>query len=100
MTARRFLVLLAFVLVWAVVLVWLHCQHIHQCYRLEELLGEGEQLAASYAALDARVSHLRQPYLVAQRVGTMQLGLVSRFEEPSGAEPFSVAQVGVLSGVE
>ena len=100
MTARRFLVLLASVLVWAVVVVWLHCQYIHQCYSLEELLSEGERLTASYATLDARVSHLRQPHLLAQRVGSMQLGLVSPFEESLGVEPVSVAQVGVLSGVD
>jgi len=100
MTARRFLVLLAFVLVWAVAVVWLHCQYIHQCYRLEELLSEGEQLSASYASLDARVSRLRQPHLLAQRVASMQLGLVSPFEESLGVEAVSVAQVGVLNGVD
>ena len=98
MTARRFLVLLAFVLVWAVMVVWLHCQHIHQCYRLEELLQEGERLAAEHTALDARVSQLRQPHLLAQRVTTMHLGLVSPFETSPEVDEIRVAQAGLPRG--
>jgi len=100
MSLRRFLVVLVSVLVCAVTLVWLHCQYIHQSYRLEELRQEGVQLAAACAALDAGVSQLRQPHLVAQRVATMQLGLVSPFEEFPGLEPIRVAQVGVLTGAQ
>jgi hypothetical protein len=94
MTARRFLILLVFVFGWAMLLVWLHCQYIHQCYRLEELRREAGQLSAASTALDVRVSQLRQPHLVARRVETMQLGLVSPFEELPGVEPVRVAQAG------
>jgi len=100
MTLRRFLAALVCALVCAVTLVWLHCQYIHQCYRLEELRQEGEQLAAACSALDARVSQLHQPHLVAQRIETMQLGLVSPFEEIPGLEPIRVAQAGVLTRAE
>jgi hypothetical protein len=92
MTARRFLTLLVLVFGWAMLLVWLHCQYIHQCYRLEELHQEARQLTAARAALDVRVSELRQPHLIARRVETMQLGLVSPFEELPGVEPVRVAQ--------
>lgn len=94
MTARRFLILLVFVFGWAMLLVWLHCQYIHRCYRLEELRRESGQLSAASAALDVRVSQLRQPHLVARRVGSMQLGLVSPFEQLPGTEPVRVAQAG------
>jgi hypothetical protein len=92
MTARRFLILLVLVFGWAMLLVWLHCQYIRQCYRLEELHQEARQLTAAYAALDVRVSELRQPHLVARRVETMQLGLVSPFEELPGVATVRVAQ--------
>jgi cell division protein FtsL len=95
MTARRFLILLVLVFGWAMLLVWLHCQYIHQCYRLEELHQEARQLSAAYRALDVQVSQLRQPHLVVRRVATMQLGLVSPFEELPGTQPVRVAQAGV-----
>ncbi len=81
MTPRRFVVMLLFTLACAVALVWLHCQEVHLCYRIDELREEGDRLTADCARLDARVSHLSQPHLLAQRVETMQLGMVSRFEE-------------------
>jgi len=100
MTARRFLVMLMCVFVWAVVLVWLHCQYIRQCYRLEDLRQERERLAAACRAVDARVSRLSQPQLVARRLAAMQVVLVSPYEEVPEGRAVSVAQVGVLSGTE
>jgi hypothetical protein len=61
---------------------------------VEELRRDARQLSAAAAALDVRVSELRQPYLVARRVETMQLGLVSPFEVLPGTETVRVAQVG------
>lgn len=81
MTPRRFVVMLLVALSCAVILVWLHCQQVHLCYRIDELRRENEQLTAACVVLDARSSHLRQPHLLAQRVDSMQLGLVGQFEE-------------------
>jgi len=92
MPLRRYLVVLACVLVCAVTLVWLHCQYIHQCYRLDELRREGAELAAACDALDARVSELRQPHVLAKRIETMKLSLVSPFERAPVLEPVRVAQ--------
>jgi len=99
MTLRRFLAVLLCVLACAVSLVWLHCRYIHCCYRLSDLQGQGTELAATCAALDARVSQLRQPHLVARRVESWQLGLVSAFEELPAEEPVRLAQVGLVRGM-
>jgi len=92
MTARRFLILLVLVFGWAMLLVWLHCQYIHQCYRLEELHQEARQLSAACTVADVAVTRLRQPHVVARRAETMQLGLVSPFEALPGTQPVRVAQ--------
>jgi hypothetical protein len=82
------------VLACAVTLVWLHCQSIHQCYRLDRLRREAARLEATCEALDARVSRLRQPHLLAARLETMKLSLVSPFDERPEQQPVRLAQVG------
>ena len=96
MTPRRFVVMLLVALACAVTLVWLHCQHIHLCYRIDELRQENDELAGRCVTLDARVSYLRQPYLLAQRVETMQLQLVGQFEELPPAATVQLARAGDL----
>lgn len=100
MTARRFLVMLLCVFVWAVMLVWLHYQFIRQSYRLEDLRQERERLTAARTTLDARVSRLSQPHLVARRLVAMEVVLVSPFEEAPETGAVRVAQVGVLRATE
>ena len=96
MTPRRFAVMLLVALACAVSLVWLHCQNVHLCYRIDEVRQDNEQLAAAYVTLDARASQLRQPHLLARRVDSMQLGMVGQFE----ALPAVVATGSPVSAVQ
>jgi hypothetical protein len=98
MPARRYLAILGCVVACAVALVWLHCQYIHQCYRLDELRQGAAELRARCDAFDARVSELRQPHALAERMEVMRLSLVSPFDQAPGLDPVRVAQVDATTG--